>query len=114
MSKISFLSFQYEISRKSSVKHWQQPSFAKPQRQVSNVSRPDQSINAEEMKWVFDKLDTNKDGKSWQAEYKAALKLLGKGGVGSMTDRAKSFRAIDTDDDGFIDLKELMGMDEQH
>ncbi|XP_044507503.1 calmodulin-like protein 30 [Mangifera indica] len=65
-------------------------------------------LNVQEMRSVFDKFDTNKDGKISRQEYKAALHLLGKGVA--ETEAAKSFQLVDTDGDGFIDFKEFMEM----
>lgn len=60
------------------------------------------------MRQVFDKFDTNKDGKISQDEYNSALNVLGKGI--SKAEMAKSFRFIDTDKDGYIDFKEFIEM----
>ncbi|AES94716.1 putative EF-hand domain pair protein [Medicago truncatula] len=75
-----------------------------------------QTLNAElsfqqkkdEMKRVFEKFDTNKDGNISLEEYKAAAKALDKG-VGD-TDAVKAFKAMDYDKDGFIDFREFMEM----
>ena len=64
--------------------------------------------NVEELRWVFNKYDTNKDGKISQEEYKLALKALDSGI--SDTEVAKAFQSIDSDGDGFVDFKEFMEM----
>lgn len=77
------------------------------ERQNSSVPRASRS-NVQEMRQVFDKFDTNKDGKISQDEYNSALNVLGKGI--SKAEMAKSFRFIDTDKDGYIDFKEFIEM----
>ncbi|RZB57341.1 Calmodulin-like protein 30 [Glycine soja] len=63
---------------------------------------------SEEMKLVFDKFDTNKDGKITLEEYKAAMRTMGWGIEGTEAD--ESFQVMDSDGDGFIDFKEFMDM----
>ncbi|KAG6766966.1 hypothetical protein NC652_018826 [Populus alba x Populus x berolinensis] len=75
--------------------------------QSSNESKSFQP-NVEEMKWVFDKFDLNKDGKISRQEYKSALRALGKGLEES--EMVKAFQATDIDGDGYIDFKEFMEM----
>ncbi|KAJ0040234.1 hypothetical protein Pint_28069 [Pistacia integerrima] len=107
MSRTSFLNFQYGLSnRKSSQKSPPQLSISM-ERKNSSASKVMQP-NVQEMRSVFDKFDTNKDGKISRQEYKAALNLLGKGVA--ETEAAKSFQFVDTDGDGFIDFKEFMEM----
>ncbi|KAA8531704.1 hypothetical protein F0562_006579 [Nyssa sinensis] len=88
---------------KSSLKR-AQSSFYK-ERQRSSVSKAFQP-NTEEMKRVFNKFDTNKDGKISREEYKLALKAVG--GGNAETEVPEAFEATDSDGDGFIDFKEFM------
>ncbi|BBH09557.1 protein disulfide isomerase [Prunus dulcis] len=73
--------------------------------QNSGVS-PSFEPNPYEMKRVFDKFDSNKDGKISQQEYKAILRALGKGNM--VGEVPKIFRIADLDGDGFINFKEFM------
>ncbi|KAK2665094.1 hypothetical protein Ddye_003668 [Dipteronia dyeriana] len=60
-----------------------------------------------EMKQVFDKFDSDKDGKISKSEYKDILTALGQ--KGDMNgEAAKIFRVLDLNEDGFIDFKEFM------
>ncbi|KAG5241408.1 hypothetical protein OIU77_003295 [Salix suchowensis] len=124
MSHLSFLNF-HGLQRKSSSssltptgsriyrekrqgssvpKAMQQNSIL---RKNSNASKSFQP-NVEEMKWVFDKFDLNKDGKISRQEYKSLLRALGKGLEES--EMVKAFQATDMDGDGYIDFKEFMEM----
>lgn len=109
MSKFSFLNFQYGSSRKSSSpkKPGAQLSSFK-ERQRSSMSKASESSAIEEMKWAFDKFDSNKDGKISKEEYKYALKVLDK--EIAEAEVAKAFKEIDSDGDGFIDFNEFMEM----
>ena len=100
MSKMSFLDFQYSLSKRRSPK---------PSRLVSRQSSgllPAYQPNLDEMKKVFNKFDSNKDGKISQQEYKAILKALGKESM--LRDVPKIFEVADLDGDGFIDFKEFV------
>ncbi|KAA0045818.1 hypothetical protein IC582_024887 [Cucumis melo] len=64
--------------------------------------------NLEEIKWAFEKFDSNKDGKISFEEYKEAHRGLA--GSKEITDAEaeKSFKLVDADGDGFVDLKEFV------
>ncbi|PKI55550.1 hypothetical protein CRG98_024050 [Punica granatum] len=58
------------------------------------------------MKRVFDKFDSNRDGKISQQEYKAILRALGK--ENTIEEVPRIFRVADLDGDGFIDFNEFV------
>jgi len=72
MSKLSFLKFHGSFSAKptSPQKNIAQKNSFKS-RQTSSTEMSFQP-KKDEMKWVFEKFDTNKDGKISLEEYKAA------------------------------------------
>ncbi|XP_041013051.1 calmodulin-like protein 30 [Juglans microcarpa x Juglans regia] len=109
MSNTSFLDFQYNISK---IKFLRKPSrlFSSRDRQNSSL-KPAFQPNQDEMKQVFDKFDSNKDGKISQQEYKAILKALGKGNT--IGEVSKIFQEVDLNGDGFIDFKEFMELHEK-
>lgn len=104
MSNVSFLDFQYKMSKNKFLR--------KPSRLFSSQDRQNSSLlpifqaNRNEMKRVFDKFDSNKDGKISQMEYKAILRAIGQANM--MSEVPKIFRVVDLDGDGFIDFKEFM------
>lgn len=103
MSTTGFLDFQYSLSKRSYLR---KPSrlFSRDKQNygLKNICQP----NVDEMKQVFDKFDSNKDGKISQQEYKATLKSLGMGNM--VRDVPNIFRVVDLDGDGFINFKEFM------
>ncbi|KAL6270395.1 hypothetical protein ACE6H2_027306 [Prunus campanulata] len=104
MSNANFLDFQYNLSKR---KFLRKPShvFSFRDRQNSGLS-PSFEPNPDEMKRVFEKFDSNKDGKISQQDYKAILRALGKGNM--VGEVRKIFRVADLDGDGFINFKEFM------
>lgn len=104
MSTPSFLDFQYNISKR---KYLRKPSrlFSSRDRQNSDLL-PKFQLDVDEMKKVFDKFDSNKDGKISQEEYKAVLRALAKEGI--RTEVEKIFQVADLDGDGFINFKEFV------
>ncbi|CAN6680143.1 unnamed protein product [Malus baccata var. baccata] len=125
MSNFSFFRFQYGTPRKSPnkpapqmsniSKETTQVSFSKERFKRSRFSRPSSQPKVEEVRYVFDKFDMNKDGRISREEYKSALKTLDKDiAEGEI---AKTFKALDSDGDGFIGFTEFvetfnMGNDE--
>lgn len=104
MSSFSFLDIQYSLSKRKFLK--------KPSRMFSR-DRQNSGIGAiylpttEELKQVFDKFDSNKDGKISPEEYKAILKAIGKENL-LMKEVQKIFQVADLDGDGFIDFNEFV------
>ncbi|XP_031260334.1 calmodulin-like protein 1 [Pistacia vera] len=103
MANVSLLEFRYKISKK---KFLRKPSrlFSSQDRQNSGLL-PTFMPNINEMKKVFDKFDSNKDGKISQSEYKVILTALGQENM--IAEVPKIFQAIDQDKDGYIDFKEF-------
>lgn len=77
-------------------------------RQASNLA-PIKMPTAEELKQVFDKFDSNRDGKISPEEYQAILKALGKRDL-VRKEVQKIFEVADLDGDGFIDYNEFVEM----
>ncbi|CAK9181242.1 unnamed protein product [Ilex paraguariensis] len=104
MSNLSFLDFQYNLSK---MKFLRKPSwmFSSIDRQSSGLL-PVFQPNMDEMKLVFAKFDSDKDGKLSKGEYKAILRALGKGSTTREVE--KIFEVADLDGDGFIDFKEFL------
>lgn len=104
MSKMSFLEIQYNLSKR---KFLRKPShlFSFRDRQSSDLKLAFEP-NLDEMKQVFDKFDSNRDGKISQQEYKAMLRAMGKDHM--IGDVPNIFKVVDLDGDGFINFKEFM------
>ncbi|KAJ0011313.1 hypothetical protein Pint_34418 [Pistacia integerrima] len=103
MANVSFLDFQYKISKN---KFLRKPSRLFSRDRQNSGLLPTFMPNRNEMKKVFDKIDSNKDGKISQSEYKAILRALGQGNI--TAEVPKIFQAVDQDGDGYIDFKEFM------
>ncbi|KAK4262289.1 hypothetical protein QN277_027869 [Acacia crassicarpa] len=117
MTNMSFLKFQHGFSwksssssRKSSTPAINSSFKSATSRQTSNSSSSGWSVQpkSEELRWVFAKYDTNKDGKISLEEYKAAMKAINKSI--SNAEAEKSFQVMDSDGDGSIDFKEFLEM----
>ncbi|KAG5382385.1 hypothetical protein IGI04_033855 [Brassica rapa subsp. trilocularis] len=108
MSNVNFLELQYKLSKNKMLR---KPSrlFSRD-RQSSGLSSPGSvgvpqpTIN--EMRRVFNRFDSDKDGKISQTEYKVVLRALGQ--ERAIQDVPKIFKAADLDGDGFIDFKEFI------
>lgn len=108
MSNVSFLELQYKLSKNKMLR---KPSrmFSRD-RQSSGLSSPGSggvsqpTIN--EMRRVFNRFDSDKDGKISQTEYKVVLRALGQ--ERAIEDVPKIFKAVDLDGDGFIDFREFI------
>ncbi|XP_028765857.1 calmodulin-like protein 1 [Neltuma alba] len=105
MSSARFLDFQYSLSKR---KYLRTPSrlFSSPKRLNSGLKQIFEP-SIDDMKQVFDKFDSNKDGKISQQEYKATLKSLAMGG-NMAREVSDIFRVVDQDLDGFISFKEFV------
>ncbi|OIT31801.1 PREDICTED: calmodulin-like protein 1 isoform X1 [Nicotiana attenuata] len=104
MSNLSFLDFQYNLSKRSFL-HKPTRMFTK-ERQNSGLL-PIYQLSVDELKKVFDKFDSNKDGKISPEEYKAILKSMGKKNL-LTREVQKIFDVADANGDGFIDFKEFV------
>ncbi|KAK3195777.1 hypothetical protein Dsin_027087 [Dipteronia sinensis] len=103
MSNVRFLDFQYKIS-KSRISKKPSRMFSGDRQNSALMATYQPSIH--EMRRVFDKFDSDKDGKISQSEYKAILTALGQGDKNGEV--KKIFRVVDLNEDGFIDFKEFM------
>ncbi|XP_073157919.1 calmodulin-like protein 30 [Henckelia pumila] len=109
MSSFSFLDIQYNLSKRKFLK--------KPSRMFSGGGDYRQSSGSttlpiylpsmQELRQVFNKFDTNKDGKISPEEYKAILKALGKKNL-LTREVQKIFEVADLDGDGYIDFHEFV------
>ncbi|XP_027361038.1 calmodulin-like protein 1 [Abrus precatorius] len=108
MSNLSFLRFSHSFSWKPSFSRKNIAKKNSFKSRDTSTAEPNFQPKEEEMKWVFEKFDTNKDGKISLEEYKAAARALDRG-IGD-TEAVKAFKVMDSDGDGFIDFKEYMEM----
>uniref|UniRef100_A0A2P2P2Y0 EF-hand domain-containing protein n=1 Tax=Rhizophora mucronata TaxID=61149 RepID=A0A2P2P2Y0_RHIMU len=104
MASISFLEFQYKLSRNKYLR--------KPSRLLSARGRQNSGLlttvqpNLNEMRQVFDKFDTNRDGKISKEEYRATHRALRQGNA--IEEVRKIFEVVDLNRDGFIDFNEFV------
>ncbi|XP_061354577.1 calmodulin-like protein 30 [Gastrolobium bilobum] len=99
----SFLDFKYNLSK---TKYLRKPTLLFSRDRLNSGSKHVFQPNVDEMKQVFNKFDSNKDGKISQQEYKATLKSLGMGNM--IHEVPNIFRVVDLDEDGFINFQEFM------
>ncbi|KAF3668542.1 hypothetical protein T459_04580 [Capsicum annuum] len=108
-STTSFLYFRYNNFRTSLSKSRRSFNLSKLKQTPSPTSLAHFHPKLEEMKKVFDKFDTNKDGKITKEEYKSAMKMMGSGGGNRKSyEVGDAFQAADTNGDGFISFEEFM------
>lgn len=105
MANVSFLEFQYKLS-KSRILRKPSRLFSRDRQNSGSAVLPSFQPDLSELRHVFNKFDTNKDGKISQMEYKAVLRALGQANM--ISDVPKIFRVADLDGDGFIDFKEFV------
>ncbi|OMO63236.1 Calcium-binding EF-hand [Corchorus olitorius] len=103
MSNVSFLEFQYKLSKN---KFLRKPSrlFSRDRQNSGLIPAFQPDLN--ELRKVFDKFDSNKDGKISRMEYKAILRGLVQGNM--IRDVPRIFRVADFDGDGFINFKDFV------
>ncbi|XVF45152.1 hypothetical protein PTKIN_Ptkin02bG0182100 [Pterospermum kingtungense] len=103
MSNSGFLEFQYKLSKNKFLR--------KPSRLFSRDRQNSGLLTAfqpdlDELREVFNKIDSDKDGKISQMDYKAMLRALGQENM--TPDVPKIFRVADFDGDGFINFKDFV------
>ncbi|XVE93356.1 hypothetical protein REPUB_Repub01dG0184900 [Reevesia pubescens] len=103
MSNVSFLEFQYKLSKN---KFFRKPSRLFSRDRQNSFLLPAFQPDLDELRIVFDKFDSNKDGKISQMEYKAMLRALGQENMTG--DVPKIFKVADFDGDGFINFKDFV------
>ncbi|KAJ0974958.1 hypothetical protein J5N97_016923 [Dioscorea zingiberensis] len=104
MSKLRFLNFIYNISKKLPAKKTTKRLTIKD-RQSSDLQLSFQP-NIREMRQVFDKIDLNRDGKISLDELQALLKAFGKDDPAA--EAKQMILVADTNKDGYIDFSEFM------
>lgn len=103
MSNVGFLEFQYKLSQNKFLrKSLRLFSGDRQNSELLTAYQPD----LDELRKVFDKFDSNKDGKISQMEYNAMLRALGQGTT--TRDVPKIFQLADFDGDGFINFKDFV------
>ncbi|KAK9740098.1 hypothetical protein RND81_03G010900 [Saponaria officinalis] len=108
MASVRFLDFQYGLS-KGVFSTNPKRLFSFSNRQYSCNFLPVFHPNPDEMRRVFDKFDSNKDGKISQEEYKAILRALGNTGS-TILEVNRIFQIADLNNDGYIDFREFMDL----
>ncbi|KAL6494722.1 hypothetical protein OROGR_031522 [Orobanche gracilis] len=104
MSSLFFLELRYQLSKQKFPK---KPSRTFVRERQNSVGYPSHLSNIEELKHVFNKFDSNNDGKISPKEYRAIiLKIFGKGNL--TKEVKKIFEVADLDGDGFIDFHEFV------
>uniref|UniRef100_A0A5B7C0J6 Putative calmodulin-like protein 1 n=1 Tax=Davidia involucrata TaxID=16924 RepID=A0A5B7C0J6_DAVIN len=99
---MSFLEFQYNISKR---KFLRKPTLMFS-RDGQDSGLPVYQPNQNEIKQVFDKIDSNKDGKISPEDYEAILRALGE--QRATREVVKIFELADLDRDGFINFEEFL------
>ncbi|KAK9755139.1 hypothetical protein RND81_01G005100 [Saponaria officinalis] len=103
MSSIRFLEMQYSLSK----------TYPKRLLSFSNKQYsehlPVYEPSLEEMRQVFDKFDTDKDGKISKDEYKAIILAVGES-ISVVRDLNRIFQVADLNKDGFIDFNEFLSL----
>ncbi|KAL6546096.1 hypothetical protein OROGR_009970 [Orobanche gracilis] len=104
MSSLFLLELRYQLSKRKFLKK----TSTTLSRERQNSGRfPSCLPNIEELKHVFNKFDSNNDGKISPKEYRAIiLKIFGKGNL--TKEVKKIFEVADLDGDGFIDFHEFV------
>lgn len=106
MSSFSFLDLQYNLSKRKFLK---KPSRMFSRDRQNSGLAPVYMPTMEELKQVFNKFDSNRDGKISPEEYQAIVKALGKRNL-VRKEVQKIFEVADLDGDGFINFHEFVEM----
>ena len=99
MLNVGFLEFQYKLSKNKVLR---KPSCLFSRDRQNSGLLPAFQPGLDDRRKVFDKFDSNKDGKISQMEYKGHVESPRAG----KHDSSKIFRVADFDGDGFINFKD--------